>query len=47
MLTESLRPLEIFIAPRELKKVNFSRKKPTNLKISDMKPRNLLFYMKN
>ena len=35
---QSLRLLEILIVPRELKKVNFSSKRPTTLKILDMKP---------
>ena len=39
---ESLRLLEILVVSRELKKVNFSSKRSTTLKISDMKPWNLL-----
>ena len=36
--TEGLRLLEILVVPSEFKKVNFSPKGPTTLKISDMKP---------
>ena len=38
MYTENLILLEILVVPRELKKMNFSPKSPTTLKISDMKP---------
>ena len=42
--TQSLKLLEILVVPREFKKVNFSPKGPITLKISDMKPWNLLFW---
>ena len=35
---ESLRLLEILVVPRDLKKVSFYPKRPTTLKILDMKP---------
>ena len=41
-----MRFLEILVVPRHLKKVNFFPKRPTTLKISDMKPWNLLFWKK-
>ena len=38
MYIERLRLLEVLVVPRELKKVEFSPKRPSTLKISDMKP---------